>query len=147
MAIGGGGWSLEEEAERSIARNRSRESWAQEKRRSDLWISSPLSTPATGNQHMRHLVSALPKQVYPLTNRGSRACPSVNKSQKTGETGMRRCSIPRNPSWLCATSCRFRNHGHDCLSPRVSCGAVMNRCLGNAKQNVTVPTLHISTLP
>jgi hypothetical protein len=46
---------------------------------------------------------------------GPRARPSVNKSQKIGETGMRRHSVPRNPSRSCTASRRFRNRSHDCL--------------------------------
>jgi hypothetical protein len=61
---------LEEEAECSTARNRSRKRRAQGKRRSDLWISSPLSAPITENRLMRRMVFTLPAQVYPLTNRG-----------------------------------------------------------------------------
>jgi hypothetical protein len=47
----------------------------QEKRRSDLWISSPLPTPTTGNRLTRRLVFALPVQIYPLTDRGAQGPP------------------------------------------------------------------------
>jgi hypothetical protein len=43
----------------------------------------------------------------PLKPTPSLAHPSVNKSQKIGETGMRRRSVPRNPSRSCAASRRF----------------------------------------
>jgi hypothetical protein len=83
---------------------------------------------------MRRMVFTLPAQVYPLTNRGGggRARPLVNKSRRIGKTGMRRRSVPRNPSWSCTTSHHFRNRDHDRLGPRVSRGAVASRCLENA---------------
>jgi hypothetical protein len=138
---------LEEEVECSTARNRSQGRWAQGKRRSNLWVSSLLSALAMGNQLMQRLVSAFPMQVYSLTDRGARACPSVNKSQMIGETGMRRCRVSCSPLQLSATSCHFRNRGHDCLRPHVSCGAAINHCLGNAKRDVTTPTPRTSALP
>jgi hypothetical protein len=123
-----GNW--EEEAEHSTSRNKSQERWVQGKRRSDLWILSPLSTPVMGNRLMRCLVFTLPAQVYPRTDRGPRARPLVNKSQKIGETDIRRRSVPCNPPRLCVVSRHFRNHDHDCLSLCISCGAVRNCCLG-----------------
>jgi hypothetical protein len=41
-----------------------------------------------------------PHTVYPALTGGLRACPSVNMSQKIGETSLRRCSVPRIPPRL-----------------------------------------------
>jgi hypothetical protein len=73
-----------------------------------------------------------PRESTPSLTGGPRARPSVNKSQGIGETGMRRHSVPRNPSWLCAASRHFGNCGYDRLGPRVSGGIVARRYLGNA---------------
>jgi hypothetical protein len=83
----------------------------------------------------------------PSLTGGPRARASVNKSQKIDKTGMRRCSVLHNPSRSCAASQHFRNRSHDHLSPRVSRGVVTNRCLGNAKRDITVPTPRTSAPP
>jgi hypothetical protein len=47
---------------------------------------------------------------------------------------MRRHSVPRIPPQLCATSHHFRNHGHDCLGPRVSHSTVTKCWLGKCQE-------------
>jgi hypothetical protein len=74
-----------------------------------------------------------PHTVYPALTGGLRARPSVNMSQKIGETSLRRCSVPRIPPRLCAASRHFGNHGHDCLGPRLSHSAISNCCLGKCQ--------------
>jgi hypothetical protein len=106
------------------------ERWPQGKCRSNLWILPPLSTLTMGNRLTWRLVFALPAQSTPTLIGWPRACSSVNTSQKNGETGMGRRSVPRIPPQLCSASRRFGNRSHDCLGPRVSCSAVTNRWLG-----------------
>jgi hypothetical protein len=60
---------------------------------------------------------------------------------------MRRRSVPRNPPRSCVASHHFRSRSHDYLGPRVSRNVVMNRCLGNAKRDVTVSTPRASAPP
>jgi hypothetical protein len=137
-----GGW--EEEAEHSTARNRMQERWPQGKRRSNLWILSPLSTLTTGNRLTWRLVFALPAQSTPTLIGWPRACPSINMSHKNGETGMGRRSIPHIPPRLCAASHRFRNRNHDCLGPREYHSVVTNRCLGTCQ--VRCFSIHVAHL-
>jgi hypothetical protein len=113
--------------------SKKQERWARGKRRSVLWIPSPLSTLVMGNRLTWRLVSALPAQSTPALTRELKACPSVNMSKKIGETGLRRRSVPRILPRLCATSLYFENRGYDCLGPHVSHGTVTNRCFGKCQ--------------